>query len=111
MSIRTIFAAAVLAASFASVAAAHDAVVTAQLQGAASQTQIIADSAVWNCADTACRAVPSHTISVRGCREFVRNAHVRVTAFGTDGRQLSADELARCNGEAPSTLQANAAGH
>jgi hypothetical protein len=111
MSIRTIFAAAVLAASFAGVAAARDAVVTAQLQSPVSQTQIIADSAVWSCADGACQAVPVHIISVRGCREFVHSAHVRVTAFGTEARQLSADELARCNGEDASTLQANAAGH
>jgi|GEM_PF-1333656 len=111
MSIRTLFAAALLAGSLAGVASAREQVVVAQLQAAPAQAQIIADSAVWNCADNSCQASATHSISVHGCREFVHNSHVRVTAFGTETRQLSADELARCNSDASTTLQANAAGH
>jgi hypothetical protein len=31
---------------------------------------------------------------------------VRVTAYGPEGAELDADEIARCNGEAPATQEA-----
>ena len=112
MSFRTFAAAAVFAASFAGAAFARDTVVTATLQAPSADARIVADSAIWNCADATCRAIPQHAVSVHGCRDFARRSHARVTAYGSDERQLSADELARCNGDAASsTLQANAAGH
>jgi hypothetical protein len=44
---------------------------------------------------------------VRACRQFVREAGVRVAAYGPEGGELSADELARCNGETPTVQAAN----
>lgn len=108
---RTLAAAAIFAVSFAGVAFARDTVVTATLQAPSSDARVVADSAVWNCTGASCVAVPQHAVSVHGCRDFVRRSHARVTAYGSGDRQLSADELARCNNDpAPGTLQANATG-
>ncbi len=111
MSIRIFAAATLFALGFAGVAFARDTVVTATLQAPAAAERVVADSAVWNCADASCHAIPEHAVSVHSCRDFVRRSHARVTAYGSDDRQLSADELARCNGDAAtSTMQASAAG-
>jgi hypothetical protein len=111
MSLRLFAAAAVLAVSFAGAAFARDTVVTATLQAPSADGRVVADSAIWNCTQASCTAVPQHAVSVHGCRDFVRRSHARVTAYGSPERQLSADELARCNNDpAPATLQANAAG-
>ncbi|MFT3727601.1 MAG: hypothetical protein QM759_07250 [Terricaulis sp.] len=110
MSIRTFAAAAVFAVSFAGVAFARDTIVTATLAAPQADARVVADSAVWNCADASCRAIPQHAVSVHGCRDFVRRSHTRVTAYGSEDRQLNAEELARCNNDAaPAALQTNAA--
>jgi len=109
--LRTFAAAAVFAVSFAGVAFARDTVVTATLQAPSADARVVADSAIWNCADATCRAIPQHAVSVHGCRDFARRSHAVITAYGSQDRQLSAEELARCNDAAPATLQANAAGH
>lgn len=110
MLFRTFATAAVLATCFAGAAFARDTVVTASVATPFADARVVADSAVWNCAEGACRAVPQHAVSVHGCRDFARRSHARVTAYGSQDRQLSADELARCNSEqAPAALQANAA--
>jgi hypothetical protein len=112
MSFRLFAAAAVVAVSFAGAAFARDTVVTATLQAPSADARVVADSAIWNCTEANCVAVPQHAVSVHGCRDFARRSHAIVTAYGSPDRQLSADEIARCNGdEAPATLQANAAGH
>ena len=106
--VRSILIAALASASFAGVAYARaDAVFTAKLAApVAEQTRIIADSAVWTCSGDTCLARSSHAVSVRSCRQFVREAGAPVTSFGSPNEELSADELARCNGEAPSTQEA-----
>lgn len=110
MSIRTFAAAALFAVSFVGVAAARDSVVTATLQAPAADARVVADSAIWNCADATCRAIPQHAVSVHGCRDFVRRSHATVASYGSEDRQLNAEELARCNGDqASGALQANAA--
>jgi hypothetical protein len=39
-------------------------------------------------------------VNVRSCRQFVRQSEgLRIASYGADTDQLSADELARCNGE------------
>jgi hypothetical protein len=43
---------------------------------------------------------------VRACRQFVRESGARVVAYGPAGDELSAEEIARCNGEAQVTHQA-----
>jgi hypothetical protein len=106
MTIRTLVAAAVLAIGIAGVASARDTVVTAQFEAPTAQARLIADSAVWNCANATCRAIPIHEVSVRACRALARESHVRITAYGSETRQLSADELSRCNGDAPAVQQA-----
>jgi hypothetical protein len=106
--VRSVALAAVLTAGFAAPALARDPIFTVKLEApVAEQTRVIAQNAVWTCDGDTCRARPTHAVSVRACRQFVREAGgVRVTSYGTDGRELSADEIARCNGEAPITQQA-----
>lgn len=107
MSVKTIMLAAVLSAGFAGAAFARDAVFTVKLEApVAEQTRIITLNTIWTCEGDTCRARAQHSSSVRSCRRFVREAGARVTAYGPEGDQLTADELARCNGDAPTTQQA-----
>ena len=106
MTFRVFAAATVLAAVCAGVAYARDQVVTVQLEAPAADARVVADGAVWNCAEASCRAIPVHAVSVRACREFARRSHARVTAFGSEAEQLSSEELARCNNDLTSTQQA-----
>jgi hypothetical protein len=43
---------------------------------------------------------------VRACRQLVREIGARVTAYGPEGDELTAEEIARCNGERPAAQQA-----
>jgi hypothetical protein len=105
---RTFVLAAVVSVGFTGVALARDPVFTVKLEApVAEQTRVIANNAVWNCAGDTCVARPSHGATVRACRQFVREAGVRVAAYGPEGGELSADELARCNGETPTVQAAN----
>jgi hypothetical protein len=99
--VRSIVLAAVLTAGFAAPAFARDPVFTVKLDAPVSEaTRVIAQNAIWTCEGDTCLARPSHAVSVRACRQFVREAGgVRVVSYGTDGRELSAEEIARCNGE------------
>ena len=108
MSVRSLAIALVLAsAGFAGAAYARDPVFTVKLEApVAEQTRVIAQSTVWTCEGDTCRARPSHASSVRACRQFVRESGARVTAYGPEGDELTADEIARCNGEQPATQQA-----
>ncbi|MGE0740601.1 MAG: hypothetical protein AB7O98_04600 [Hyphomonadaceae bacterium] len=104
---KSILAAAVLSMSFIGAAYARDAVYTVRLAEPVSQaTRVIAINTLWNCEGDTCVARASHGANVRSCRQFVREHGARVTAYGTAGDELNADELARCNGEAPATQQA-----
>lgn len=112
MSLRTasnsFLAAAVIgAALFSGAAYARDPVFTAKLSApVAEQTRVIAQSTVWTCEGDTCLARPSHGLSVRACRQFVREAAAPVTAFGNEARQLTEDEINRCNEYAPQALEA-----
>jgi hypothetical protein len=103
--IRSTLIAAVMTVGFAGAAYARDAVATIRLAAPASDAQVIAINTLWNCDGDTCRARPNHAISVRACRQFLREAGpgARVIAYGADDRALSGDELARCNGD---TLEA-----
>lgn len=83
---------------FSGVALAGD-LSTARLQGASGAQQIVARSTVWTCEGDTCRARPNHAVSVSACRAFVREAGP-VTAYGTERRQLTAEQLTACNAAA-----------
>ncbi|MBX9747617.1 MAG: hypothetical protein K2X34_11995 [Hyphomonadaceae bacterium] len=103
--IRTTVIAALLSAGFAGAAYAREGVATIRLAAAAEDSRVIAVNTLWTCEGDTCQARPTHAISVRACRQFLRQtgAGVRVVSYGNDERSLSADELARCNGD---TLEA-----
>lgn len=105
---RSFVVAALLVAGVATPALARNPVFTVKLEApVAEQTRVIAQNAIWNCAGDTCSARPDHAVSVRACRQFVREAGgVRVVSYGSEGRELSADEIARCNGEASATQEA-----
>ena len=105
--VRSILVAALASASFAGVAYARDPVFTIKLEAPVSErTRVIAQNTVWTCEGDTCLARPSHGANVRSCRQFVRESGARVTAYGAEGDELTADEIARCNGERPATQQA-----
>lgn len=107
--IRSFLVAAVISAGLTAPAFARDPVFTLKLSApVAEQTQVIAQNTLWNCDGDTCLARADHAVSVRACRQFIREAggDVRVVSYGTEGRELSADEIARCNGETVATQQA-----
>jgi hypothetical protein len=95
------FAIAVIAsAAFAGAAYAREAVFTAKIEApVAETTRYIASNTIWTCEGDTCRARPNHGASVRACRQFVRESGARVISYGPEGGELSADEIARCNGQ------------
>ena len=99
--VRSLVLAAVLSAGFVGAAYARDQVFTVKLaQPVAEHTRVIAVNTLWNCDGDTCVARANHASTVRSCRQFVHQAgDVRVTAYGPAGSELTADELARCNGE------------
>jgi hypothetical protein len=107
MSVRSFVLAAIMSAGFAGAAYARDAVFTVKLEAPLSeQTRVISQNTIWNCEGDTCRARPSHASSVRACRLLVRELGARVTAYGPEGDELTPEEIARCNGDAPATQQA-----
>jgi hypothetical protein len=107
MSVRSLVLAAALSAGFVGAAYARDAVFTVKLEApVAEQTRVITQNTIWTCEGDTCRARASHSSSVRMCRQFVRELGARVTAYGPEGDELTVDELARCNGDTPTTQQA-----
>ena len=98
--LRSIVAAAVISAAFVAPAMARDLYTIRLAAPVAEQTRIIALNAIWDCNGDTCVARADHGANVRSCRQFVRQADgLRIVSYGTEGDQLSADELARCNGE------------
>ena len=107
--IKSALVAALASAALAGAAYARDGgVFTVKLDTpVAERTQYITQNTIWTCEGDTCRARAQHAASVRACRQFVREAGVRVSSYGPEGGELTADELARCNGdEAPVTQQA-----
>jgi hypothetical protein len=104
--VRSFVLAAVISAGLAAPAFARDPVFTIKLEApVAEQTRVIANNAVWSCDGDTCFARPAHEATVRACRQFVRESGARVSSYGSETDQLSADELARCNGDS-ATVQA-----
>lgn len=104
---KSVLVASLLFAGMTGVAIAREPVFTVKLAAPVSeQTRVIAQDTIWSCEGDTCVARPSHASTVRACRQFVREAGVAVTAYGSEAQQLSADEIARCNGDAPLTQQA-----
>lgn len=97
--LRTFAIVALVGATLPGVAFARDQIFSARLAGPAAEARVIAENAVWTCEGDNCVARVSHAATVRACRQFVREAGVAVTAYGPEGAQLTAEELARCNGD------------
>lgn len=98
--VRFLAIAAVASASLAGAAFARDAVYTIKLASpVAERTQVIAQNTIWTCEGDTCRARSSNGANVRACRQFVRQSGARVTEFGSEADALTAEEIARCNGE------------
>lgn len=107
MTARSIFVAAILFAGLASPAYAQGDVFTVKLEApVAERTQIITQNTIWTCEGDTCRARADHASTVRACRQFVRELGARVTSYGPQDDELTADEIARCNGVAPATQTA-----
>lgn len=104
---RTLVVAALFGASFTGAAFARNDTFTARLAGQPAEAQLIVQNAIWNCEGETCVARADHAATVRACRQFVREAGVAVTAYGPESRQLTSEELERCNADvAPRTQQA-----
>jgi hypothetical protein len=108
--IRSFVLAAIISAGFAAPAFARDPVFTVKLEAPVSEaTRVIAQNAIWNCTGDTCVARPSHAVTVRACRQFVREAGgVRVTSYGPEGSELNAEEIARCTGDSAPLQAQNA---
>lgn len=106
--IRITVLAALLSAGLAGAASARELATVRLAAPYEGGAQVIALNTLWSCTGDTCLARPTHGINVRSCRQFIREAggNVRVVAYGNEERQLSADEIARCNGDA-NTLQAS----
>ncbi len=103
---KSFIVAALMSSAFAASAYAQGSTFTAKVDGQVAQSRIIAINTMWNCSGDTCVAHPDHAVSVRACRQFAHQAGARVTAYGSESQQLSADELARCNGGGQNLQQA-----
>jgi len=98
--LRSIVAAAVISAAFIAPAFARDLYTIRLAQPVAEQTRVIALNTIWDCSGDTCVARADHGANVRSCRHFVRESNgLRIASYGSADDQLSADEVARCNGE------------
>lgn len=98
--LRSIVAAVVISAAFVAPAMARDLYTIKLATPVAEQTRIIALNTIWDCEGDTCLARADHGANVRSCRQFVRQSNgLRIASYGSASDQLSADELARCNGE------------
>jgi hypothetical protein len=106
--LKSIVAAAVLSAAFAAPAFARDLYTIKLATPVAEQTRVIALNAIWDCNGDTCLARADHGANVRSCRQFVRQSNgLRIASYGTAEDQLSADEIARCNGETQAQQASN----
>lgn len=107
MKLQTLAAAAALSFAFAGSAFAEGAVSATLAAPASKPVKIVAEGAIFNCANTACYAAeaPTRANSVLACKAVVKKVGA-VASFGAGNKTLSADELAKCNGVAASTQTA-----
>ena len=98
--LRSIVAAAIISAAFVAPAMARDLYTIRLAQPVAEQTRVIALNTIWDCNGDTCVARADHGANVRSCRHFIRESNgLRIASYGAGDDQLSADEVARCNGE------------
>jgi len=97
--VRSAVIAVLMTAGLAGVAHARGELATIRLAAPVeARTEVIASNTLWICNGDTCLARPNHGISVRACRQFIRQAGaVQVASYGDERRQLNADEIARCN--------------
>lgn len=81
-------------------AMAQSAKYSAQLASAIeAPAKKVVNGAVWNCTGTSCTGSSDGSAPARTCARVVK-AFGPVTSFATPKGELSADQLARCNGAA-----------
>jgi hypothetical protein len=75
-----------------------------------AKTKLIAAHAVFVCENATCVAgvAPDDSITVSTCKEVVRKVG-RVSAYGSEYKALSAEQLASCNAAAPAPATTQAA--
>ena len=101
---RSIAALALSAAALGAVAAPAFAVARdaapyyrAELSSPAAEPKVIAGGMLWSCKGTECTAPKDNSRPLIVCKRLVGET-AAVTKFMVAGKELSADELARCNG-------------
>lgn len=92
-------AAAALAASMlaAPVLGASAPYYQAELSAPASEARIVAGGLLWSCEGTACVAGKDNSRPLVVCKKLARET-AAIARFTAAGEDLSADDLARCNG-------------
>lgn len=78
------------------VQAAEGAYYRAQLAAPAPEARPIASGVAWKCADNACTAGAGTSRPAIVCARLAKEVG-KVEAFAAGGKELSAEELARCN--------------
>ena len=78
---------------------------------APSSAKIIGKDISWNCTADSCRGSTEASRPVIICEDLAKRAG-RIESFSADGKELSADQLAKCNsaakdGTVPSLAKAN----
>jgi hypothetical protein len=86
-----------VATSAAPVQAAGAPYYTAVLSAPASETRAVTDGVAWACKDATCVANKTTARPLRVCRALNRKFG-EVATFKVDGQEITAEELAKCNG-------------
>jgi hypothetical protein len=69
----------------------------AELAAPAEKARVVAGGLLWLCEGTECRAGKDNSRPLTVCRKLARETSA-IARFSAEGEELSADELARCNG-------------
>jgi hypothetical protein len=72
---------------------------SAKLAAAPSSAKIIGKDVSWNCSADSCRGSTESSRPVVICEDLAKRAG-RLESFAADGKQLSAEQLAKCNSAA-----------
>ena len=70
---------------------------SATLAAPASETRAVADGVAWACKDATCVANKTTARPLRVCRGLNRKFG-EIATFKVDGQDITAEELAKCNG-------------
>jgi hypothetical protein len=84
---------------------------SAKPASAPAATKIIGKDISWNCTDGSCRGSTEASRPVIICEDLAKRAG-RIESFAADGKELSAEQLAKCNtaakdGAVPALAKAN----